>query len=47
MRLVLDYAKQEKNGEYAYRRRAPKDVPDIIGKLEFKRVLGPTRAEAL
>ena len=47
MRLVLKYAKRAKSGGYIYRRRVPQDLLSIIGKREFKPVLGETEAVAV
>lgn len=47
MGLVLQYVKQTKNGGFHYRRRVPQDIEELIGKREFKSVLGASRAEAL
>lgn len=47
MGLVLKYVVQTKAGTWHYRRRLPRDVVALIGKGEFKRLLGETEREAL
>lgn len=46
MGLVLNYS-QERDGRWTYRRRVPKDVLPVVGKREFKKLLGETKREAL
>ncbi|GEO84074.1 integrase [Ciceribacter naphthalenivorans] len=47
MGLTLKHIVVTKAGTFHYRRRVPKDVATIIGKSEFKRLLGETEREAL
>ena len=41
------YVKDKSNGGFEYRRRVPGDVVNAIGKREFKKSLGTTRADAV
>lgn len=47
MGLTLKRVIRTKAGTFHYRRRVPKDVAAIIGRNEFKRLLGETEREAL
>ena len=47
MGLTLKHVIRSKAGTFHYRRRVPKDVAAIIGRNEFKRLLGETEREAL
>lgn len=47
MGLVLKHVVQTKAGTWHYRRRLPRDVTTLVGKGEFKRLLGETEREAL
>lgn len=47
MGLVLKHVVRTKAGTWHYRRRLPKDVGEVVGKGEFKRLLGSTEREAL
>lgn len=47
MGLILKYVVQSDAGTFHYRRRFPKDVLEIVGKGEFKRLLGSSEREAL
>lgn len=47
MGLVLKHVFRTKAGTWHYRRRLPGDVISIVGKGEFKRLLGSTEREAL
>lgn len=47
MGLALKYVVITKAGTFHYRRRMPKDVSAVVGKGEFKRLLGETQREAL
>lgn len=47
MGLTLKHIVSTKAGTFHYRRRIPKDAAEVIGKREFKRLLGQTEREAL
>ncbi len=47
MGLTLKHIVPTKAGTFHYRRRIPKDAAEVIGKREFKRLLGQTEREAL
>lgn len=47
MGLVLKYLVPTKAGTFHYRRRLPQDVIALIGRREFKKLLGRTEKEAL
>ncbi|MER9841764.1 integrase [Mesorhizobium australicum] len=47
MGLVLKHVVQTKAGTWHYRRRLPRDVAVLVGKGEFKRLLGETERQAL
>lgn len=47
MGLILRYVVQTQAGTWHYRRRLPKEVAPIIGKGEFKRLLGVNERDAL
>ncbi len=47
MGLALKHIVVSQAGTYHYRRRLPRDVAHLIGKNEFKRLLGETQREAL
>ncbi|WP_411969685.1 DUF6538 domain-containing protein [Mesorhizobium sp. BR1-1-4] len=47
MGLILKHVVQTKAGTWHYRRRLPRDVAALVGKNEFKRLLGSTEREAL
>lgn len=47
MGLVLKHVVHTKAGTWHYRRRLPRDVTSLVGKGEFKRLLGETEREAL
>ncbi|BBD38216.1 phage integrase family protein [Aminobacter sp. Y103A] len=47
MRLVLKHVVPTKAGTWHYRRRLPKDVSEVLGRGEFKRLLGSTEKEAV
>lgn len=46
-RLTLRHVTTTKAGTWHYRRRLPKDAAEVLGKGEFKRLLGSTEREAL
>ncbi|WP_165802822.1 site-specific integrase [Pelagivirga sediminicola] len=43
----MKHVTQTKSGRWQYRRRVPKEVAQVIGKGEFKGILGDSRNEAL
>lgn len=47
MGLVLKHVQQTNAGTWHYRRKLPRDVTALVGKNEFKRLLGSTEREAL
>lgn len=47
MGLVLKHVERTPSGTFQYRRRVPKDVAEVIGKVAFKKKLGNSRNEAL
>ena len=47
MGLVLKHVVQTQAGTWHYRRRLPKDVAEVEGRKEFKKLLGATEREAL
>ncbi|MFN7009049.1 MAG: tyrosine-type recombinase/integrase [Allorhizobium sp.] len=47
MGLILKHIVSTKAGTFHYRRRIPKDAAEVIGRSEFKRLLGQTEREAL
>lgn len=47
MGLILKHIVTTKAGTFHYRRRIPKDAAEVIGRSEFKRLLGQTEREAL
>jgi integrase len=47
MGLTLKHIVLTKAGTFHYRRRIPKDAAEVVGKSEFKRLLGQTEREAL
>jgi integrase len=47
MGLILKHIVSTKAGTLHYRRRIPKDAAEVIGRSEFKRLLGQTEQEAL
>lgn len=47
MGLTLKCIRLTRSGKYEFRKRIPRDVVELVGKSEFKRVLGETEREAL
>ena len=47
MGLALKHIELTKSGRFQYRRRVPKDVVEVIGKREFRWILGATERESL
>lgn len=47
MRLVLKHVVHTKAGTWHYRRRLPKEISEVLGQGEFKRLLGATEKEAV
>ncbi|MBQ9353660.1 tyrosine-type recombinase/integrase [Phyllobacterium sp.] len=45
--IILKYMTRTKTGSFEYRRQVPKELRDIVGKYEFKKVLGLTETAAI
>ncbi|OCJ23448.1 hypothetical protein A6U89_32405 [Agrobacterium sp. B133/95] len=45
--ITVKYVTETKTGSFEYRRQVPAALRQVLGRYEFKRVLGPTKAAAI